>query len=566
MTRVTGEHLVTETTVGASNFIRNIILEHLKDGKHTSQLVTRFPPEPNGYLHIGHAASICLNFGLAQEFGGLCNLRFDDTNPDRESQEYIQSIKRDVSWLGFSWHGKPYYASNYFSDLYGFAIELIEKNLAYVCDLTPEQARQYRGSLTQPGRNSPYRERSIAENLDLFERMKRGQFSDGERVLRAKIDMSSPNMNMRDPIIYRIRHTQHHQTGNQWCIYPMYDFTHGLCDALEHVTHSICTLEFEDHRPLYDWFIENITVPSCPHQYEFARLEINYTITSKRKLKLLVDEGWVQGWDDPRMPTLSGMRRRGYTPRAIRNFCAATPVARNKGITDIGRLETTVRDDLDTHAPRAMCVINPLKLTIANWPDEHSESLSLPMHPKDASMGYRKVNMGRNLYIDQADFAEQPPRKWKRLAPGEAVRLRGSYIIHCVDVIKDADNKVTELICHYDRDTLGSKPQGYRANGVIHWVNAAEAVPLTVNLYDRLFSHPNPEANKEIDFTTQLNPNSLMVVTSAMAEPSMAKSSPGDHFQFEREGYFCVDIDSCKQHIIVNRTLPLRDSWTKINL
>jgi len=560
-----GEQLVTETTIVASNFIRSIMLEHVKHDKHTSKLVTRFPPEPNGYLHIGHAVSICLNFGLAQEFGGLCNLRFDDTNPGRESQEYIQSIKRDVSWLGFSWHEKAYYASNYFSDLYGFAIELIEKNLAYVCDLTPEQARKYRGSLTQPGCNSPYRERSIAKNLDLFERMKRGQFGDGERVLRAKINMASPNMNMRDPIIYRIRHTQHHQTGNQWCIYPMYDFTHGLCDALEHVTHSICTLEFEDHRPLYDWFIENVTVPSRPHQYEFARLEINYTITSKRKLKLLVDEGWVQSWDDPRMPTLSGMRRRGYTPRAIRNFCAATPVARNKGITDISRLETAVRDDLDTYAPRAMCVINPLKLTIANWPNGHSENLSLPIHPKDVGMGYRKVSMGRNLYIDQADFAEQPPRKWKRLAPGQAVRLRGSYIIHCVSVIKDANDKVIELICHYDHDTLGSKPQGYRANGVIHWVNDAEAIPLTVNLYDRLFNHPNPEADKEIAFTTQLNPNSLVVVTSAIAEPSIAKSSPGDHFQFEREGYFCVDIDSCKQRIIVNRTLPLKDSWVKIN-
>lgn len=556
---------MTEKATIASNCIRNIMQADLKQGKYHGQVVTRFPPEPNGYLHIGHAAAICLNFGLAQEFGGSCNLRFDDTNPERESEEYIQSIKRDVAWLGFNWSGQSCYASDYFADLYGFAVELIEKGLAYVCDLTPQQAREHRGSLTQPGRNSPYRKRSIAENLTLFADMKRGQFDVGERVLRAKIDMASPNMNMRDPIIYRIRHTQHHQTGDQWCIYPMYDFTHGLCDALEGITHSICTLEFEDHRPLYDWFIEHVAVPSRPRQYEFARLELNYTITSKRKLKQLVDDGWVQGWDDPRMPTISGLRRRGYTPVSIRNFCAATPVARSKGVTDVVRLEVAVRDDLDSRALRAMCVLNPLKLTIANWPDGHAENLSLPAHPKNDRMGHRQVSMGANLYIDQADFTEQPPRKWKRLAPGKAVRLRGSYVITCVQVIKDADGKVIELVCQYDPQTLGTKPQSYSANGVIHWVNAAEALPLTINLYDRLFNHPNPEADKDILFTGRLNPKSLVVLTRALAEPCIATASPGDHFQFEREGYFCIDTDSSNQHIIVNRTVPLRDTWAKIN-
>ena len=553
--------------VEASNFVRNIIQEDLQQGKNNAQVVTRFPPEPNGHLHIGHAASICLNFGLAAEFGGHCHLRFDDTNPEKENEEYIQSIKRDVNWLGFNWQGQAHFASDYFNDLYGFAVELIHKGLAYVCDLTLDQAREYRGSLTQAGRNSPYRDRSVDENLSLFARMKAGEFAAGEKVLRAKIDMAAPNMNLRDPIIYRIRHIHHHQTGNQWCIYPMYDFTHGLSDALEHITHSICTLEFEDHRPLYDWFIEHVTAPSRPYQYEFARLEIDYTITSKRKLKQLVDEALVSGWDDPRMPTLCGLRRRGYTAAAIRNFCAATPVARSKGVTEVGRLEAAIRDDLDVHAPRAMCVINPLKVTIANWPAEQVELLTLAAHPKDDSMGQRQVNMGRDLYIDQADFAEQPPAKWKRLAPGKAVRLRGGYIIICDQVIKDENGAILELICHFDAKTLGTKPVGYKANGVVHWVNAAQAVALTVNLYDRLFNHPNPDSNEHQDmpFTEWLNPQSLVVVTHALAEPSLAQANLGDHFQFEREGYFCLDVSSNKERMVFNRTVSLRDSWAKMN-
>jgi len=555
-----------KTVVQASNFVRNIIAKDVRKGNNDGQVVTRFPPEPNGYLHVGHATSICLNFGMAQEFEGQCNLRFDDTNPEKESDEYIQAIKRDIEWLGFEWGDKECYASNYFDQLHTFAVELINKGLAYVCDLSPDQAREYRGNLTEPGKNSPFRERSVAESLDLFERMRAGEFADGERVLRAKIDMASPNMNLRDPIIYRIRHIEHHQTGNTWCIYPMYDFTHGLSDALELVTHSVCTLEFEDHRPLYDWFIDNVTLPSGkrrPRQYEFARLELNYTITSKRKLKQLVDLGTVTAWDDPRMPTISGMRRRGYTPDSLRNFCAATPVARSKGITDFSRLESSVRDDLDSSASRAMCVLRPLKVTISNWPAGHTEALTVPKHPKDDTMGERQLVMSKQVFIDQQDFAEQPEGKWKRLAPEQSVRLRGGYVITCEQVIKDVAGKVVELVCRYDENTLGTKPAGYKPNGVVHWVSAEAHQVVNVRLYDRLFNHANPDGDKDVDFMTHVNPNNLLLIEGALAEPSLASAQDGDRFQFEREGYFCVDKDSTNQRLVFNRTVTLRDSWAK---
>ncbi|MDP6968682.1 MAG: glutamine--tRNA ligase/YqeY domain fusion protein [Gammaproteobacteria bacterium] len=554
-----------KTVVQASNFVRNIIQEEVNKGLHSGLVATRFPPEPNGYLHIGHATSICLNFGLAEEFSGTCNLRFDDTNPEKESDEYIQAIQRDVEWLGFNWHGEARYASNYFDQLHSFAVELITKGLAYVCDLTPEQAREYRGTLTSAGTNSPYRERDIATNLDLFARMTAGEYADGEKVLRVKIDMAAPNMNLRDPIIYRIRHIHHHQTGDKWCVYPMYDFTHGLSDAIEGITHSICTLEFEDHRPLYDWFIANVSAPSTPKQYEFARLELNYTVTSKRKLKQLVDTQAVSGWDDPRMPTISGMRRRGFTPAALRNFCAATPVARSKGITDVGRLESAVRDDLDTRAPRAMCVLDPIKVTITNWPVDETQVLTVPAHPKDETMGTRELIWSREVYIDRADFAMQAPRKWKRLAPQQSARLRGGYVVTCNDVVTDTDGKVLELLCSYDENSLGKKPEGYKVNGVVHWVSASHNLPVEVRVYDRLFSDENPDGNKDRDFTDCLNPDSLRVINTAFAEPSLQTSTIGQQFQFEREGYFCLDPDSSAQKLVFNRTVTLRDSWGKQN-
>jgi len=552
-----------KTVVQASNFVRNIIQEDLAQGKNQGLVATRFPPEPNGYLHIGHATSICLNFGLAADFSGTCTLRFDDTNPEKESDEYIQSIKRDVEWLGFEWHGEERYASSYFDTLHGFAVELIEKGLAYVCDLSPEQAREYRGSLTEPGKNSPYRERSVADSLDLFARMTAGEFADGAKVLRAKIDMTSPNMNLRDPIIYRIRHIHHHQTGDKWCVYPMYDFCHGLSDAIEGVTHSICTLEFEDHRPLYDWFIANVSAPSTPRQYEFARLELNYTVTSKRKLKQLVDSAAVTGWDDPRMPTISGMRRRGYTPAALRNFCAATPVARSKGITDVSRLESAVRDDLDSKAPRAMCVLDPIKVTITNWSADDVKTLVVPVHPKDETMGTRELTWTREVYIDRADFAMQAPRKWKRLAPQQSARLRGGYVVTCNQVITDADGKVLELLCTYDENTLGKKPEDYKVNGVVHWVSASHNLPVEVRVYDRLFNDENPDGNKERDFTECLNPESLQVISQAYAELGLASGTVGQQYQFEREGYFCIDTDSTADKMVINRTVTLRDSWGK---
>jgi glutaminyl-tRNA synthetase len=551
----------TAAKAAPAHFLRQIVQADLDAGKQ-AKIVTRFPPEPNGYLHIGHAKSICVNFGLAKEFGGDCHLRFDDTNPAKEDQEYIDAIKSDVHWLGFDWAGEVRYASGYFDQLYAWAVHLIEQGLAYVCDLTPEQAREYRGSLTEPGRNSPFRDRSVAENLDLFARMKAGEFKDGEKVLRAKIDMASPNMNLRDPILYRIRHAHHHQTGDAWCIYPSYDFTHGQSDAIEGVTHSICTLEFEDHRPLYEWFLAQLPVPAQPRQYEFARLNLNYTVTSKRKLKQLVDENHVNGWDDPRMSTLSGYRRRGYTPAAIRNFCEMIGVTRSNGVVDVAMLEFAIREDLDQNAPRAMCVLKPLKVVITNYPEGQVENLELARHPKQ-DLGVRQLPFTRELYIDQGDYEENPPKGYKRLEPGGEVRLRGSYVIRADEAIKDADGKVVELRCSYDPDTLGKNPEGRKVKGVIHWVPAEGSVECEVRLYDRLFRSPQPEKSEEGgSFLDNINPESLVVLQGCRAEPSLAQAQPEDRFQFEREGYFCVDLkDSAPGKPVFNRTVTLRDSW-----
>ena len=551
----------TAAKAAPAHFLRQIVQADLDAGKQ-AKIVTRFPPEPNGYLHIGHAKSICVNFGLAKEFGGDCHLRFDDTNPAKEDQEYIDAIKSDVHWLGFDWAGEVRYASSYFDQLYAWAVNLIEQGLAYVCDLTPEQAREYRGSLTEPGRNSPFRDRSVAENLDLFARMKAGEFKDGEKVLRAKIDMASPNMNLRDPILYRIRHAHHHQTGDAWCIYPSYDFTHGQSDALEGVTHSICTLEFEDHRPLYEWFLAKLPVPAQPRQYEFARLNLNYTVTSKRKLKQLVDEAHVQGWDDPRMSTLSGYRRRGYTPAAIRNFCEMIGVTRSNGVVDVAMLEFAIREDLDQNAPRAMCVLRPLKVVITNYPEGQVENLELARHPKQ-DLGVRQLPFTRELYIDQGDYEENPPKGYKRLEPGGEVRLRGSYVIRADEAIKDADGNVVELRCSYDPDTLGKNPEGRKVKGVIHWVPAEGSVECEVRLYDRLFRSAQPEKSEEGgSFLDNINPESLVVLKGCRAEPSLAQAQPEDRFQFEREGYFCVDLkDSAPGKPVFNRTVTLRDSW-----
>lgn len=551
----------TAAKAAPAHFLRQIVQADLDAGKQ-AKIVTRFPPEPNGYLHIGHAKSICVNFGLAKEFGGDCHLRFDDTNPAKEDQEYIDAIKSDVHWLGFDWAGEVRYASSYFDQLYAWAVDLIEQGLAYVCDLTPEQAREYRGNLTEPGRNSPFRDRSVAENLDLFARMKAGEFKDGEKVLRAKIDMASPNMNLRDPILYRIRHAHHHQTGDAWCIYPSYDFTHGQSDALEGVTHSICTLEFEDHRPLYEWFLAKLPVPAQPRQYEFARLNLNYTVTSKRKLKQLVDEGHVNGWDDPRMSTLSGYRRRGYTPASIRNFCEMIGVTRSNGVVDVAMLEFAIREDLDQNAPRAMCVLRPLKVVITNYPEGQVGNLELARHPKQ-DLGVRQLPFTRELYIDQGDYEENPPKGYKRLEPGGEVRLRGSYVIRADEAIKDADGKVVELRCSYDPDTLGKNPEGRKVKGVIHWVPAEGSVECEVRLYDRLFRSAQPEKSEEGgSFLDNINPDSLVVLTGCRAEPSLAQAQPEDRFQFEREGYFCVDPkDSTPGRPVFNRTVTLRDSW-----
>lgn len=551
-----------------TNFIRQIIDQDLQTGKHGGRVHTRFPPEPNGYLHIGHAKSICLNFGIARDYpGGLCNLRFDDTNPHKENVEYVNSIKQDVRWLGFDWQERLFYASDYFAKLYGFAVELIRVGKAYVCDLGADQVREYRGTLTEAGRESPYRSRSVEENLDLFERMKNGEFPDGMRVLRAKIDMASPNMNMRDPTLYRIRHgVIHHQTGEEWCIYPMYDFTHPISDALEGITHSLCTLEFEDHRPLYDWVLDNITIDCHPQQIEFSRLNLQYTVMSKRKLTQLVDEGYVNDWNDPRMPTIAGLRRRGYTPDSIRQFCDRIGITKSDNSVEMGMLEACIREDLDRTAPRAMAVLHPLKLVIENFPEGRIEELIAPNHPKDESMGSRKIPFTREIYIDQADFREQAPGKYKRLVSGGEVRLRNAYVIKCEGVIKDSRGEIVELRCSYDPETLGRNPVGRKVKGVIHWVSASRGIRAEVRLYDRLFRHAMPDADRTVtSFVQHLNPDSLHILSHAVLEPALADAKAGSHFQFEREGYFCVDSeDSTAAKTVFNRTVTLRDSWARM--
>lgn len=553
----------SETTVSANNFIRQIVREDIEVGR-CQKVITRFPPEPNGYLHIGHAKAICVNFGLAKEFGGDCHLRFDDTNPAKEEQEFIDAIKHDVEWLGFKWSGDIRHASDYFDQLYAWAIHLIKEGKAYVCDLSPDQAREYRGNLHEAGKNSPYRERSVEENLALFERMKAGEFSEGEKSLRAKIDMASPNINLRDPVIYRIRHAEHHQTGNEWCIYPSYDFTHGQSDAIEGISHSICTLEFADHQPLYNWFLDNLPVPCKPKQYEFARLNLNYTITSKRKLKLLVDEKHVDGWDDPRMSTISAFRRRGYTAASIRDFCERVGVSRADAVVDMGVLEFCIREDLDTNAPRAMCVLKPLKVVITNYPEDKQEILELSRHPKKEELGKRQLPFAREIYIDQGDYDENPPKGYKRLVPSEEVRLRGSYVIKAEKAIKDANGHVIELHCTYDPETLGKNPEGRKVKGVIHWVPAKESIECEVRLYDRLFktANPNKTEHENGSFLENVNSDSLVILKGCRAEPSLALASLEDRFQFEREGYFCLDTkDSQSDHLVFNRTITLRDSW-----
>jgi glutaminyl-tRNA synthetase len=548
------------------DFIRTIIDEDLKNGKHTS-IMTRFPPEPNGYLHIGHAKSICLNFGIANEFNGLCNMRFDDTNPTKEEVEYVESIMEDVRWVGFDWGDRLNYASDYFGQLYDWAVELIQKGKAYVCSLNADEIREYRGTLTEPGKDSPYRNRSVEENLNLFGRMKDGEFKEGEHVLRAKIDMTSPNINLRDPVIYRIRHESHHRTGDKWCIYPMYDYTHGLSDSIEGITHSICTMEYEDHRPLYDWFLDAIDTPCHPRQIEFARLNLNYTVMSKRKLLTLVNNGHVSSWDDPRMPTISGMRRRGYTPEAIRNFCDRIGIAKRESIVDFALLEYCVREDLNRVVPRVMGVLKPLKLVIDNYPEELVEELDCPYHPENESMGSRKVPFSKVLYIEQDDFMEDPPKKFFRLAPGREVRLRYAYYVTCEKVVKDEETgEVLEVHCTYDAETKGGwSEDGRKVRGTLHWVPAAHALSVEVRLYDRLFTVEDPAGGKDSDFASFINPNSLEVLKECFVEPSLKGAPPGSHYQFERIGYFCVDPkDSTKDSLVFNRTVTLRDSWAKI--
>jgi glutaminyl-tRNA synthetase len=556
-------HMSEREAPAKTNFIRQIIDEDLARGKPT-RIATRFPPEPNGYLHIGHAKSIVLNFGIAQDYQGTCNLRFDDTNPHKENRQYVDAIKEDVRWLGYEWGERIYFASDYFEKLYEYGVELIKKGLAYVCGLDAEQVREYRGTLTQPGRESPYRDRPVTENLDLFTRMRAGEFPDGSLTLRAKIDMGSPNLNMRDPVLYRIRHgVVHHQTGKEWCLYPMYDYTHPISDALEGITHSLCTLEFEDHRPLYDWVIDNVSVPHKPRQIEFSRLNLEYTLMSKRRLTQLVDEGLVEGWDDPRMPSVAGLRRRGYTPTAIREFCERIGVTKADNLVEMAMLESAIREDLDRNAPRAMAVLWPLKLVIESWPEGRAEELSVPNHPKDATMGTRTVPFSRELYIDRNDFLEEPVSGFKRLTAGGEVRLRNAYVVRCNRVIKDAVGEIIELRCTHDPETLGRNPAGRKVKGVIHWVCAARAISAEVRLYDRLFSVPHPGAGGR-DFLTDLNPDSLRTLTYCALEPSLAAAAPGAHFQFEREGYFVVDKESPPDRPVFNLTVTLRDTWGKI--
>jgi glutaminyl-tRNA synthetase len=557
------------TTTGpapSSHFIRRIIEEDFQTHKYDGRVITRFPPEPNGYLHIGHAKSICLNFGLAAEYNGLCNLRFDDTNPTKEDVEYVESIKEDVRWLGFDWADRLYYASDYFEELYQYAVQLISDGLAYVDSLSADEIKEYRGTLTEPGKESPYRNRSVEENLDLFECIRTGKFADGTHVLRAKIDMASGNLNMRDPVMYRILHAEHHRTGDDWCIYPMYDWAHGLCDSIEGITHSICTLEFEDHRPLYDWFLEQLGVHH-PQQIEFARLNLTHTVMSKRKLLQLVQQGKVHGWDDPRMPTISGLRRRGYTPGAIRDFCERIGVAKKDSTVDIKLLEYYIREDLNKYAPRVMSVLRPLRVVIDNYPADKVEELQAVNNPEDLNAGTRRVPFSRVLYIERDDFREDPPRKWFRLAPGREVRLRYGYYITCVEVVKDEKTgEVVELHCTYDPETRGGwSPDGRKVRGTLHWVSAAHSIEAEVRLYEHLFRDPDPEDSKDVsDFIRNINPNSLEILTSCKLEPSLAGAALGSRYQFERLGYFCVDQDSSDEKLVFNRTVTLRDTWAKI--
>ena len=546
------------------NFIEAVINEDLKTGKHDGRVHTRFPPEPNGFLHIGHAKSICLNFGIAEKYdGGLCNLRFDDTNPLKEEDKYVNSIIEDVKWLGFDWEDRLYYASDYFDQLFDYAVQLVRDGKAFVCDLNSEEIRSYRGTLTEPGKESPYRNRSIDKNYDLFMCMKSGEFPDGSRTLRAKIDMSHPNLNMRDPVIYRILHASHHRTGDTWCIYPMYDWAHGLEDSIERITHSLCTLEFEDHRPLYDWYLEQLGVYHC-QQIEFARLNQNYTVMSKRMLLELVEDGFVSGWDDPRMPTISGYRRRGYTPQSIRNFAEKIGIAKRDNTVEISLLEHSVREDLNKRAPRVMAVLQPLKIVIENYPEEQTEELAAVNNPENPEAGTRNVPFSRELFIEQNDFMEDPPRKFFRLAPGREIRLRYAYFITCAQVIKDENGHVIEIRCTYDPETKGgSAPDGRKVKGTIHWVSAKHCLDAEVRLYDRLFSVPNP--GRDGDFKKDINTDSLQVLTHCKVEPSLKDAVPSVTVQFERKGYFCIDlVDSSPDHLIFNRTVPLRDSWKKI--
>ena len=548
-----------ETKNAPTNFIRQIIDQDLASGKHTT-IHTRFPPEPNGYLHIGHAKSIVLNFGIANDYPGTCNLRFDDTNPAKEEEEFVDAIKADVEWLGYRWKDLRF-ASDYFEQLYGYAVELIEAGKAFVCDQNADEVRAFRGTLTEPGRESPFRNRSIAENLDLFKRMRAGEFPDGSRTLRARIDMAAPNINMRDPALYRIRHgLVHHQTGAEWCIYPMYDYTHPISDAIEGITHSLCTLEFEDHRPLYDWVLDNISIACHPRQIEFSRLNLEYTVMSKRRLTQLVQEHRVNGWDDPRMPTIAGLRRRGYTPASIRSFCEAIGVTKSEGTVEMSMLENSIRGDLDAIAPRRMAVLDPLKVVITNLPESHEESLLANNHPKDEALGSRQVMFSREVYIDRADFRETANKKYKRLVLGGEVRLRNAYVIRCDEAIKDDSGQVVELRCTYDPDTLGKNPEGRKVRGVVHWVSASHGQKAQVRLYDRLFQSPEPGKNGE--FLDDLNPDSLRALDDCVVESSLGDAGIGDRFQFEREGYFCVDSkDSEPGQLVFNRIVSLRDSW-----
>ncbi len=560
---VPGSGREEELQVRSSNFIREIIDGHNESGRFKKRVHTRFPPEPNGYLHIGHAKSICLNFGLAAEYGGLCNLRFDDTNPSKEEEEYVESIKEDIRWLGFDWDERLFFASDYFAQLHEWAMLLIKKGLAYVDDLSAEEIREHRGSLTSPGKESPFRNRPVEENLELFERMRRGEFAEGVKVLRAKIDMASPNLNMRDPVMYRIMKATHHRTGDAWCIYPMYDWAHGQSDSIEGITHSICTLEFENHRPLYEWFLDALGIHR-PQQIEFARLNLTYTVMSKRKLLELVREGFVNGWDDPRMPTISGLRRRGYTPESVRAFAERIGVAKRDSVVDIALLEHCVREDLNRRSTRVMAVLDPLKVVITNYPENKTEELTAVNNPEDASMGTRTLPFSRVIYVEREDFRESPPKKFFRLVPGGEVRLRYAYCITCKEVIKDEKGDVAELRCVYDPATLGGTPDGRRVKGTIHWVSAAHCAKAQARLYDRLFSKENPDdAPEGKDYRVNINPDSLKAV-ECLVEPSLAHASPGDRFQFERLGYFCVDKESSPERIVFNRTVSLRDSWARI--